>query len=138
MNAFELNKIAAAVLLAGVIAMTAGLVAKLLVSQPHHVEPVIVATGAEAAVAAGDEELPPTAPLMADASVEAGQKSASKCSACHTFEKGCANKVGPNLHGILGANIALLDKFSYSSRSEARRAGKECVRKCSTRWYASQ
>src|SRR3546814_13881310 len=109
MNAFELNKIAAAVLLAGVIAMTAGLVAKLLVSQPHHVEPVIVATGAEAAVAAGDEELPPIAPLMADASVEAGQKSASKCSACHTFEKG--------------------------GRSEARRVGKECVRTCRLRRY---
>ena len=35
--------------------------------------------------------------LLAKASVEKGQATAKQCQACHTFEKGGPNRVGPNL-----------------------------------------
>ena len=35
--------------------------------------------------------------LLANANLEGGKKISKKCTACHMFEKGAANKVGPNL-----------------------------------------
>lgn len=45
-------------------------------------------------------------PLIAAASVEEGAASFKKCQSCHTAEAGGANKTGPNLHNIVGAEIA--------------------------------
>ena len=38
---------------------------------------------------------------LAKASVEKGQTTAKQCQACHTFEKGGPNRVGPNLWNIV-------------------------------------
>lgn len=43
-----------------------------------------------------------------------GKKAVKVCVACHTFDQGGANKVGPNLFGIVGAKIAHAEGFKYS------------------------
>lgn len=46
--------------------------------------------------------------------VDAGKKVFNKCRACHTTDEGGANKVGPNLHGIIGRDAATVEGFKYS------------------------
>ncbi len=44
----------------------------------------------------------------------AGAKVYAKCKACHTLDKGGANKVGPNLWSIIGRGVASVEGFKYS------------------------
>lgn len=121
MNSMEVNKIAAAILTAGVVAMLLGFVAKLIIPVPGahggHDGPNLFADLAptehkEAAKPAGPE---PIAALLATATVEDGEKVAKKCASCHTFEPGGPNKVGPNLAGVVGAPHAHHKDFAYSA-----------------------
>lgn len=118
MSTMEVNKIMAAVLLAGIIGMTSGFIANLLV---HPEEPEQTAfrpdTGAEPA-ATGEEEPAEEvniASLLQDASVEEGEAFTRACQSCHSFEQGGPNRVGPNLFAIVGADMAHLEDFNYSS-----------------------
>ena len=53
--------------------------------------------------------------LFASADVSAGENSARKCLACHSFDKGGAAGTGPNLWGIVGREIGSVAGFGYSS-----------------------
>ncbi len=120
----EINKIAAAVLLAGVIGMSAGLASEFLYyGGPQHagseheakrgyqIEVTEEApTGAAAATGPAD-----ISALFASADIEAGKSYfGKKCATCHSIDKGGANGVGPNLYGIMGHKIAAHEGFSYS------------------------
>ncbi len=43
-----------------------------------------------------------------------GAKVFRMCVACHTIEKGAPNRIGPNLHGVVGRPIASVPGFNYS------------------------
>ena len=57
----------------------------------------------------------PILALLASADVAAGQKLAKKCTACHVFEAGGANKVGPALWSIVNKAKASADGYAYSA-----------------------
>ena len=105
MNSFELNKIMGAVLGCCLITLALNITAGAIFS-PHKVEKpgYAIAAKEESAAAAGGPKEPskPIAVLLASASAEKGQAAAKQCAACHTFEKGGPNRVGPNLYDIVG------------------------------------
>ncbi|MEE8501694.1 MAG: cytochrome c family protein [Kiloniellales bacterium] len=116
MSSIEINKIVAAILTAGIVAGVSGFLADALVN-PHELEePVYVVAGA-----ASDESMDETAPeapdlgtLMAAADAASGEKGAKKCTSCHTFNQGGADKQGPNLWNIVNRGIGSDSDFSYS------------------------
>lgn len=57
----------------------------------------------------------PLAGALAQASLESGQKLFNRCAMCHTIAKGEPARVGPNLYGIVGEDIAKAEGYSYSS-----------------------
>jgi len=53
-----------------------------------------------------------SAAFAADA--EAGVKEFNVCKACHTIDAGGPNRVGPNLHGVVGRKSGTAAGFTYS------------------------
>lgn len=52
--------------------------------------------------------------LLASANAERGKGTAKLCASCHTFDQGGANRVGPNLWGVVGRDVAGKGGFAYS------------------------
>ncbi len=125
-SGLEINKIAAAVLLAGIIAMVAGITAEALYTGSvgehggHEAKRGYTIAGAETAGsdhagAAKEEEKPvDIAPLLAKADVKAGEAQIKKCTSCHTFDNGGKDGVGPNQWGLVGSHFAHKDGYAYS------------------------
>lgn len=88
---------------------------------PEH-DDAKVADAAHGGKAAAPEPAAPATPLpvlLAKASVEAGAAQAKKCAACHSFEKGGPNKVGPDLFDVVGRPVASHEGFAYSPALKA-------------------
>lgn len=124
MDAFELNKIAGAVLAALLVVFSTKFMSDIIF---HHKAPAKLGYEIEVAdaktgsgPAKAPEQVAPLAERLKTASIEGGQKLAKKCAACHTFESGGANKIGPNLYGVLDKAIAGVAGFAYSSAMKAK------------------
>ncbi len=111
----EINKVAAAVLTGGIVAMLSGFVAGKLYHPETLEEPAykiaLPEGGGDKPEAPKEESI---IPLLASADVEAGKKQTAKCAACHSFDEGGATKVGPNLYGIVGTEHASVPGFQFS------------------------
>jgi cytochrome c len=122
MSAFEWNKIIGSVLTAMIVAMVAGILSTFMVHPERLEKQAYVPPGAEAGAKAPTETAAaapagpePIAPLMANADPKKGEQIAKVCLQCHTFQKGEANKIGPNLFGVVAEeNIASAAGYSFS------------------------
>ena len=124
MDSFELNKILGAILGTCLFILALNIAAGAMFSAPKPAKPgyeIAVqeqpAGGAGAAAAAPDE---PIEKLLASADVGKGENSAKKCQACHTFNKGEPNRVGPNLYSVVGRDRASVAGFNYSAAMKAK------------------
>jgi cytochrome c len=126
MDSFELNKIAGAVL------------ATLLVALGLNIFSGIIFAPRPAGDAGYPLPVPQEDAAPQGAAAPAPRRSLSPCSrqrrrgegpvggaqvrVCHSFEKGGPNRVGPNLHDVVGRAKAAVPNFSYSAGSRKRAA----------------
>jgi cytochrome c len=129
MSAFEWNKIIASVLTAMIVAMVAGILASELVRPKPLEKPVFLPAGSEQVAAAPAEQgaaakLEPIEPLLANADPKRGEQLTKVCAVCHTFNKGGANKIGPNLWDVTEEGIAAVPNYQFSAALEGDKGQK--------------
>ena len=131
MDSWEFNKFAGAVLaalLAIVLPKTLMDIRQESLAHGHAGEhagytlPAGEAKGAAAAAAGGAASAAPAGkifdavkPLLAKAKADGGAATFKACAACHSAEKGGANKVGPALWGVVGRKKGSHEGFAYST-----------------------
>ena len=121
MSGLEVNKILASIIFAILIVTLIGHFGDLLIDTEHHdqketaykidVEELAIT---DDTVAKKEEIIEPISALLASASMDNGEKLFKKCATCHNYEKGGANKVGPQLWNLINRPKANVEGFAYS------------------------
>jgi len=122
MNSTRTNKFIMAFLAAVFVVMTTGILSDTLFHAPAPEKPGFIIEAAEASTggeAAPAKEEVSIAVLMQSADPARGETVFKRCAACHTSEKGGANKVGPHLWDVVDRPAASVDGFGYSAAMKA-------------------
>jgi cytochrome c len=128
MDSFELNKIAGGFLATLLFMMGLGILSDAIFKSKHPVVagyalPTAEAGASASAPAAAAAPAEPIAVRLASADPKKGEATAKACTACHSFDKGGANKVGPALYGVVERGKGAVAGFNYSAGVKER-AGK--------------
>src|SRR5258708_17057461 len=127
MSPGEWNKIIASVLTAMIIAMVSGILASQLVRPKELAKPVYIVAGAEPTASTSSAQQgaavgpEPIGPLLANADPKRGEQIAKVCFQCHTFNKGGANKIGPNLWDVTEEPMASVSGYQFSAAMAAHK-----------------
>ena len=117
MDALRINKIAAALLSGVLLIMVFGKIGNILVDPKTEISnayPIEVPEKNQIKSKVVEEVvIEPILALLATANLESGQKISKKCIACHGFDAGGPNKVGPNLYNIVNKDQGKAD-YAYS------------------------
>ena len=119
MDSFELNKIMGAILGTCLGLLSLNIAANAIFHPAKPAKPgydiVVPEKPAGDQKDAPAQQDPPIEQLLASADVARGEVSHNKCIACHTFDKGGRNLVGPNLYGVIGREKGSVAGFNYSA-----------------------
>mgnify|MGYP001278126676 FL=1 len=119
MDELRLNKVFAGFLFAALLLMTGVKIADVMVPHQELTENAYVIAVSEttdtAAAAPVDTGPEPIMALLADADLGAGEKLSKKCSACHVFDAGGQNKVGPALWNVVNRPLGASEGYAYSN-----------------------
>jgi cytochrome c len=119
MNSFEINKILGAILGTCLVLLAVHIASGALFSPPVAAKPgyEIAVKEEQPGKAGGEAAAPASQPienLLASASAEHGAQLAKQCQVCHNLQEGQGPKIGPDLYGVVGRQVASQPNFHYT------------------------